>query len=275
MPYAFAAVRSDTAAFAESGASAERLWQENGENIYRPNGNVGIGTSSPQSVLDVFRATSDHNLNAVNYTSINPSLRLNASAVGNHQSELRFTKSGTARWSLLNDVFGNDGQTFGVKDWLSNTTPLIVDGSGNVGIGTASPYTRLMVEGPPHTATLIAASGGSAQLALLTREPGTGRQYNIVSTASGEFQIQDTSAGGTLPLRIQGGAPTDLLCLTSSGRMGIGTINPTAKLDVAGDICVTGAKNAIVPTSQGMTKFYCDESTETWFSDRGEARSQW
>ncbi|MBU1951529.1 hypothetical protein KJ733_01300, partial [Patescibacteria group bacterium] len=37
-----------------------------------------------------------------------------------------------------------------------------------------------------------------------------------------------------------------------------------------GNLTITnGVKNAVVPTSRGMTKLYCEESAEVWFTDYG------
>lgn len=66
-------------------------------------------------------------------------------------------------------------------------------------------------------------------------------------------------------------APNQFL-IRASGGVGIGTDSPTAALHVEGDMCVTGQKNALVPSSQGMIKYYCEESTEVWFSDYGRDR---
>jgi hypothetical protein len=40
----------------------------------------------------------------------------------------------------------------------------------------------------------------------------------------------------------------------------------------SGDLVATGAKNAIVPTSQGHRKLYSQESPEVWFEDVGEGQ---
>jgi hypothetical protein len=60
--------------------------------------------------------------------------------------------------------------------------------------------------------------------------------------------------------------------VTTANNIGIGTATPTDKLQVNGTFSATGLKNAVVPTTQGMTRLYSEESSEVWFSDYGSGR---
>lgn len=51
-----------------------------------------------------------------------------------------------------------------------------------------------------------------------------------------------------------------------------GSLDVNGSATINGNFQVNGTKNAIVPTSSGMTKVYSEESTELWFTDYGEAK---
>jgi len=102
-----------------------------------PNGNVGIGTSNPASVLHI---VTDQTVNV--FKIHNPNLGT-GSLVGmefgrtnslNNMAEFRF-----------NYVGPNSSQNFINLGLWNNTNSLIIQGSGNVGIGTTSPGVRLDV----------------------------------------------------------------------------------------------------------------------------------
>lgn len=110
--------------------------------------------------------------------------------------------------------------------------------SGNVGVGFAGPAY------PVHVRGTMAVSGG----ALTT--PGEGN-FNVVfasgnafigqSSTTGAVVIGQGAGGGNILFAAWNGASnTELMRITSSGRLGIGTANPTAALDVNGSINVTG-----------------------------------
>jgi hypothetical protein len=94
-------------------------------------GNVGIGTTSPGSKLDVNGGTSSVSLR-VNTTNADPALVL--------------TTLGQQDWSIGVDYSDAGKLKFSESTDVGNTTRMAIDSSGNVGIGTTGPQTPLHVQ---------------------------------------------------------------------------------------------------------------------------------
>ncbi|MDP6584483.1 MAG: hypothetical protein QF535_07485, partial [Anaerolineales bacterium] len=90
-------------------------------------GNVGIGTTSPETLLDI------------NYGANNDPLQLDTDT-GNH-NRILYSKAGTIIWRVGSAATTNN---FVFAD-VDGNQKMAIDTSGNVGIGTASPPTQLMV----------------------------------------------------------------------------------------------------------------------------------
>lgn len=117
-----------------------------------------------------------------------------------------------------------------------DTTTLVVDAANNrVGIGVASPDYRLHIrhniagDGGANGGILIEAvnaTAGEAAVAYKTSDTGTDKWFTGLNQDA-DFAISYGASFG------------DSFCkvgITSGGNVGIGTTNPTAKLDVRGDI---------------------------------------
>jgi len=98
----------------------------------------------------------------------------------------------------------------------------IYEEAGNVGIGTASPGARLEVNGQ------VKVTGGS---------PAAGKV--LTSDADGLATWQTPSIGGDSDWLISG---NDMYSIPS-GKVGIGTTTPAAKLEVAGDVKISGSSS--------------------------------
>jgi hypothetical protein len=101
-------------------------------------------------------------------------------------------------------------------------TRLMVNPDGNVGIGTLEPSSPLTVAGQANVGP------GSAAIEL-NNTSKRGRRFEIGAALEGYFQIADLTAGGATRLVV------DL-----DGNVGIGTLEPTEMLVVAGNILATG-----------------------------------
>jgi hypothetical protein len=172
---------------------------------------------------------------------------------------MRVTTAGTG--STVNDGvnFGYD-EAYGAFVWNREASPIVfstgnlermrLDASGNVGIGTVTPGTRLDVGAgaPPRgneSDVLIGAGGINPQLEF----------YGSSKSSA----ITHSDADGGLIFYTNGPTWTPAFFLSNGGNVGVGTLTPGAKLDVAGDIRVSGNINAKyqdvaewVPTTQNL-----------------------
>lgn len=205
------------------------------------NNRVGIGTTTPQSNLNVHSSTTTGRIQLTNSDSGNTT----------NLDGLQLVYINTNGW-LLN--YENGPLIFGTNN--SEKVRILAD--GKVGIGTQSPVSKLQVfEG---TGAANYATFGAAANNLTVGYSGgdySGIGYNLAFTATsgnhtyrgadrasllqfkdGGFDFFGTSttgsAGGVAPL-------TRLAIINSSGNMGIGTAAPASRLDVAGTITATGA----------------------------------
>jgi hypothetical protein len=102
------------------------FWSQTGSDIYYTAGKVGIGTSSPAEILHVQGKV------RITRPGSNPVVQLNAEADGGHAYNL----------------YANTNGTFSINDsTAANAARFTIQTSGNVGIGTTNPQSKLHVSG--------------------------------------------------------------------------------------------------------------------------------
>ena len=183
--------------------------------------NVGIGTTSPSAKLEVYATTgitSESPSNAV----IN--IRRNDNTA--YSSLLQYFSGNTKKWvaglSDSGDFTGSTGEEYFIG--TSKTLPnLLINSTGNVGIGTNSPTTKLDVAGSITTSGSI--KGGS-NFSIFSEFSNRGRIVLDSSTSTGANQIQFLTNGNVQSV------------ITKEGNVGIGTTSPQEKLQVNGNILI-------------------------------------
>ncbi len=170
------------------------------------NGNLGIGTTNPRSKLEI-QGNWNGQFGALTLTGDKPTIRFSGGFVANHQQWIMH-EGGNGPGNLEIDN-GNEQGTI----W-NNVLSMTSD--GNVGIGTTNPSGLLNVNGTSwfqgDTTPLPAAAGKGIALGY----PNGADFGYLFAFDYGTF------------------APKNLLLNHPGGNVGIGTTNPTAKLDVAG-----------------------------------------
>jgi hypothetical protein len=175
-------------------------------------GNVGIGTSNPNSTLHVYKTGASNYINIQGDTS--------------QQQALQFSDT-AQRW-----VIYKPGTTTELRFFDGTADRVTFLNGGNVGIGITSPSYKLDVNAGTTAAVAplrIQGNGLDAAVARFENTATGGRTYHVGSTATGSgagngFSIYDSTSSA---LR---------LLIGSSGNAGIGTSSPTYKLDVIGSI---------------------------------------
>jgi hypothetical protein len=206
------------------------------------NGNVGIGTTSPNTLLHVYAVS-------------NPSIQLQSGATGGGDFEIKSPDAGS-RIDFNAGAGGSNLMTFNIT-------------SGNVGIGTIAPNAKLQINGPRATTfgkdlhTSITGGGGyTNDYVQLGIGYTTGATIPpVIIAAKTVLQTGQTTADlifATRPNHTGVDAPQERMRITADGNVGIGTTSPDSLLHVqGGDIAIN--------TSTGEQKLRFRNDAGQWF----------
>jgi len=130
------------------------------------------------------------------------------------------------KWSVGYDLAG------GQAEYLANAL-FTVSHDGNVGIGTTSPNETLEVNsGATNTVASFRSTDNQAWISVQDDDSGT---YGALYGTDSDLGLDVAIAGKSADIR---------LGIDSSGNVGIGTTSPSEKLDVVGNIAVSGTVTA-------------------------------
>ena len=228
------------------------IYNSGGEIVrFSTGGNVGIGTTAPSEILDIEKTTS---------------------------ANIRMYDKATAAWFLK--------ATTHFDILRGSTNMLHLDNTGNIGIGTTSPGSKLEIIG---NETHISGDlvGTDAILRLYnewssdTAEKGAtivfedkylGATRTTRAAIKGGTQTAGNTANGFLSFYTDSGSANSMqerMRIDSSGNVGIGTVLPTVKLDVAG---VINATNLLINGSSVLTSY--TETDPKWTANLTSGLSQ-
>ena len=168
-------------------ASTDTLNVGNGGLVKDASGNVGIGTASPQNLLNVVKNSANSSAAA------NAGIALQSDSGATYTAGLHF---GTDKTGVLSYIQSDSSASY-------STVPLVLNPlGGNVGIGTSSPTQKLQVSGNVRGTAFYVDGGaylGTAGSDTLTFIAGSSERMRI---ESGGFVGIGTDASGTAPLTV-------------------------------------------------------------------------
>jgi hypothetical protein len=182
---------------------------------------TGIGTTAPVNKLDIFSVKADP---ATSSSSANGNLRLGATGANTHVLDFGLSSTSTFSWLQARDR-GNYSTLYNLA-----INPI----GGNVGIGNSAPNSTLTVG----NSTGTIAGEISINPAAASNEGG---QINIRKSLNGSTADWTIDQYGTTSsdarLRIFNTiAETNGITIMENGNIGMGSLTPSVRLQVAGDI---------------------------------------
>lgn len=173
-------------------------------------GNVGIGTTSPNTTFSWDRAIGISGTNS-------SAIELMTGATLNSVFASSATQTNLGTISAIPLVV-----------LTNNTEKMRITSAGNVGIGTTSPANNLEISGSAGAVgqTITNTNAGNYGYISMRNTGASGRDYQIVNGGPSSanpnlFYIFDATASATR------------LAINSSGNVGIGTASPSAKLELS------------------------------------------
>jgi hypothetical protein len=224
------------------------MLEVNGSNNYFT-GNVGIGTITPSTKLDVRGLISTPEIAFKNADGGDDSdpyrLRKVQGSSNNNWLELQLNDDPNESFR----IYGNSCAGFGCVEYSSNLYHSFdaqgnVFHSGNVGIGTQNPIGKFDIRGNVFIGTSDLSIGSVGSFVQIDQGSFSGNSYS---------QIRAYSNGGNIN--------NNLVLQSTGGNVGIGSTNPDEKLTVKGKIHAEEIRvDLAVPADYVFQKFYTGKS---------------
>ena len=195
-----------------------------------PSGNVGIGTDSPGGKLHISDTSTQLILETPNTTN---------------DIDFRFRENGTNKWNMRYQNSTNDLQ------FLNQTgtafVQLELSANGNVGIGTDSPDSLLVVQADAHNEAFVGKRSATEYLWFLRNENNSGR-FQLYNSSS-NHTIEMTAANGRInqAQMIAGTA----FALSNGGFATFGSTSGSVPIAIAIDGDASTA-SIVVPTNKNV-----------------------
>jgi len=184
-------------------------------------GNVGIGTTSPSELLEVYDAVGSAAINIIGPTG--GQSRLNLGDIDDADIQ-----------KIISDHISNS-----LSFYTNTSEAMRIDSSGNVGIGTSTPEVNLHVEGA--TNGLIRVTADSSSVAGIDFGDPANRDAG---------RVRYNNANNSLAFST---ADVERMAISSSGFVGIGNTAPVDILEI-GDFSSSGASSGSYFTDSGQRR---------------------
>ena len=223
-------------------------WTTDGTHVWRSSGNVGIGTTTPGSILSVAGVGNFSGSGSTLYSTLTlPSLTATSSLTlsGVAINSLLSTNSSGVVTATSTPTFGNfnatsTSATSTIAGGLAiETSGFVYDYQTNrVGIGTAAPSTKLEIADATPTLTIkdtttsISTGGTYGNLDFYSSDTNF---VGVVSRIRSKTNDSNGGSDGELSFwtLAGGGSLSEKMRLTTDGKLGLGTTTPNWQLQQA------------------------------------------
>jgi len=188
--YSMNSLRADTARVAVASLT-DSTWKHDGENIFRLNGNVGIGIETPESKFHILNTATS---NAMKITI--------GGGYGVLVENINSGYGGSAKLALIKSINQNpDSYHLYVEG--AQQPELVVQGNGNVGIKTDNPLSTLHIN--PGFGGLKVIRADINALHHFYVDVDTQTEFGMKMGYTGPSMKLSTTPGGTITFQEQGG----------------------------------------------------------------------
>ena len=225
-------------------AGGGSVWSSSGSDIYYTSGNIGIGSSSPSTKLDIKTANIGSSSNfatkaiSVRLPFVSGYNNVIASGIGFYDNTihsadigLAYNRNSTGGYDL---AFSTNPTTSG-----SPVERMTINADGLVGIGTNNPSAPLHVVGSDSGIKISSATSDRPHLSLVN---GTAEILRLSANAN-YGAIGDSTSG-------------ERYMVFRAGKVGIGTDNPSKTLEVTGEARIDKESTFSNATTPGTTATY-------------------